>query len=67
MSSLTTQPYYLLLGYKVYIKVLATNAYGDSEISLPGAGDGIELVPDAPVNLMNNPTITSDSVIGISW
>ena len=67
LSVLTAQPYNLLLGYKIYMKVIATNAYGDSLISEPGSNDGIELVPDAPINLQNNPAITSDSVIGISW
>jgi hypothetical protein len=27
----------------------------------------IQLVPDAPVNLLNNPSITSSFVIGFSW
>lgn len=55
------------MGYKIYIKVQATNAYGVSEISDPGYNDGVEVIPDAPINLVNHPEITSDSVIGISW
>ncbi len=56
-----------MLGYSIQIKVIATNAYGDSEISEAGNGDIIVLVPGPVINLLNNPTITSDSVIGISW
>jgi hypothetical protein len=33
------------------MKVIATNDYGDSLISEQGSNDGIELVPDAPINL----------------
>jgi hypothetical protein len=25
------------------------------------------MVPDAPINLANNPLITSDSVVGFTW
>jgi hypothetical protein len=67
LDKLTSQPYNLMLGYSIQIKVIATNAYGDSEISEAGNGDNIVLVPDPVINLLNNPTITSDSVIGISW
>jgi hypothetical protein len=67
LDKLTSQPYNLMLGYSIQIKVIATNAYGDSEISEAGNGDIIVLVPDPVINLLNNPTITSDSVIGISW
>ena len=67
LDKLTSQPYNLMLGYSIHIKVIATNAYGDSEISEAGNGDIIVLVPDPVIDLLNNPTITSDSVIGISW
>ena len=67
LDKLTSQPYNLMLGYSIQIKVIATNAYGDSEISEAGNGDIIVLVPDPVIDLLNNPTITSDSVIGISW
>ena len=46
---------------------MAVNAYGDSEISEPGNGAVIVLVPDAPQTLANNPAITSKTVIGFSW
>jgi len=67
LDKLTSQPYNLMLGYRIQIKVIATNAYGDSEISQESNSDIIVLVPDPVINLINNPTITSDSVFGISW
>lgn len=27
----------------------------------------MEFVPDSPVNLLNDPTITNDSQVGFSW
>ena len=53
-------PYLLVKGSSVYAKVIATNYYGDSEFSVSGNGAVILLVPDAPVNLTNDPTITTD-------
>jgi hypothetical protein len=68
LADLTAEPFNLLLSNKIYVKVQAINDYGLSDISEPGSGDGIELVPDAPVSLVNHiPAITSDTVIGISW
>jgi hypothetical protein len=67
LSLLAAKPFNLLVGYKVYVKVVATNAYGDSGLSEAGTSDGMEFVPDAPITLQNDPTITSDTVIGINW
>lgn len=55
------------LGHKIYIKVQAFNLYGSSGISEAGISDGMEFVPDAPINLLDNVLVTSDSVIGFSW
>jgi hypothetical protein len=48
LSKLTAAPYSLLKGYGI-IKVIATNAYGDSPLSPAGNGGLIVFVPDAPV------------------
>jgi hypothetical protein len=32
-----------------------------------GSGAVIEVVPDAPVNLSNDPSVTSDTIIKIMW
>lgn len=46
---------------------MATNAYGDSAISDVGNGAIMVLVPDAPINLQDDPMTTSDSVIRFTW
>jgi hypothetical protein len=43
------------------------NVYGDSIKSDVGIGAVIQLVPDAPVSLTNDPSITSDLVIRFTW
>lgn len=47
--------------------MIAFNAYGQSEMSSVGNGGIMVYVPDAPVNLQNNPLVTSDSVIEFTW
>jgi hypothetical protein len=67
LSKLTAAPFLLLKGYSINIRVIASNAYGDSLTSDSGNGAVIVLVPDAPINLTNDPSITRDSVIGFTW
>jgi hypothetical protein len=67
LNQLTAAPFNLLKGYGIYIKVVAKNDYGDSPISVAGNGGVIVLVPDAPVNLQNDLTSTSKSVIRFTW
>ena len=40
-----------MLGQKIYVKVQAFNLYGLSGISEAGVSDGMEFVPDPPVDL----------------
>jgi hypothetical protein len=47
--------------------IYAYNMYGDSEPSPMGNGAKIVLVPDAPLDLRNEPTITNAFQIGLSW
>lgn len=67
LSTLTADPYKLLLGYSIYAYVISTNAYGSSEPSEFGNGGVIVLVPDAPINLADNIAVTSRSVIEFTW
>lgn len=48
---LAASPFNLYEGYSVNIKVIATNEYGDSEISDPGAGAVIQVPPDYPIDI----------------
>ena len=67
LSKLTSAPFNLLQGYSVFIKIVAKNAYGSSADSTPGNGAIIVLVPEAPINLANDPLVTTKSVIGFTW
>jgi len=67
LSHLSALPFQLLLGAEIQIKVMATNAYGDSVISDVGNGAIMVHVPDAPINLQDDPLTTSDSVIRFIW
>lgn len=67
LLQLRSDPFNLVLGNAVYTKVIAVNAYGDSPASPVGEGALIVLVPDAPVDLLNDPTVTNNQVIRLSW
>jgi hypothetical protein len=43
------------------------NLYGDSEQSIAGNGAVIQLVPDAPINLVNDYLTTTDVLIQFFW
>ena len=47
--------------------MIAFNYYGDSEYSDVGSGATVVLVPDMPINLANDPTVTNDLRIGFTW
>jgi hypothetical protein len=46
---------------------MAQNSYGKSEISPVGNGAIIVTVPNPPINLSNNPSVTTATQIGINW
>jgi hypothetical protein len=59
ISVLQVTPYSLPWGSSIYVTVIATNAYGDSNDQLPGNGAIILTYPDTPVNLANNAAVTN--------
>lgn len=67
LSNLIISPYNMVLDESIWVKVVATNFYGDSEYSVPGNGAVIKLIPDAPVNLANDPAITNAFTIAMTW
>lgn len=67
LSTLTSTPYSLLKGYSINAYIVATNAYGSSTPSSLGNGGVIVLVTNAPILLVNDPTVTSRSVIKFTW
>jgi hypothetical protein len=54
-------------GAGIKATITAYNAYGDSTVSAVGNGGVVVLVPDAPVNLNEIKTVTSDTQIGLGW
>lgn len=55
------------LGDSVFVKVTAINFYGSSEVSDAFNGAVMIVLPDAPLNLRDDPTHTTASVIGLQW
>lgn len=47
--------------------MVAENFYGDSPYSDEGNNGLIKLIPDAPLNLYNDPTVTDATMIRITW
>lgn len=70
ISTLKASPYGLDWGVGVYAIVSAINIVGPSVFSVPTvtADAGIILTnPDAPLNLLNVPSVTSATQVGLSW
>jgi hypothetical protein len=42
------------LNEEIWAKIIATNVYGDSPYSSAGNNGLVKLIPDAPVNLIND-------------
>ena len=64
---LQAAPYSWIRGDSVYAKVSASNVWGESKLSTAGNGATIVTIPSPPINLLNNATVTSDTMIGFSW
>jgi hypothetical protein len=67
LSSLVADPFLLQVGDSIWANVVASNLYGDSDVSVDGNGALVALVPDAPVNLQKDAAVTSASVIRLTW
>lgn len=67
LTTLITSPFDLEKDDQVYVRVTASNLYGESEISNIGSGAVIVLVPDAPLTLNDVPEVTLQDRIGLAW
>lgn len=65
--TLMGEPWNLPYGSSVLVRVLATNAYGNSPYSDDGNGAVILKLPDAPVNFIENDAVSTATIIGVSW
>jgi hypothetical protein len=55
LLALRSTPYDLVQGDSIYTKIISTNTYGESIMSESGNGAVIQLIPDSPINLLNDP------------
>ena len=67
VTTLNGGAFNLAWGSEIFAKVTAINDAGNSEFSDEGAGGFIYTVPDAPINLSNDPAITDTNQIGLTW
>ena len=67
LNTLVVPPYSLPWGSEVYARVTSINIVGESLPSTEGNGAIILAVPNAPLNLVNVPEITSGRQIGLQW
>ena len=67
VSVLKVAPFDLPWGEHVFAKVLATNIYGSSELSLEGNGAMITTNPDPPINIAEDYSLRDPTTLGITW
>jgi hypothetical protein len=52
---------------EIWAKVVATNIYGDSDVSEPGNGAVMYFYPDKPVDVAEDMNDRSISTVGLYW
>jgi hypothetical protein len=67
VTALRTTPYSLEWGSSVFVKVIATNAYGNSVESTAGNGAIITTTPDVPTDLIEDSALRTKSTLGLTW
>jgi hypothetical protein len=67
VGTLIAAPFNLPWGTDVYVKIIATNAKGESDESNPGHGAIITTNPDAPINLAEKVSLRTSSTLGLTW
>jgi hypothetical protein len=60
-------PYNKILNEEIWAKIIAENFYGDSFESAPGNQGLVKLIPDAPINIFNDATVTDAEKIKFTW
>ena len=67
LTILSKEPFNLVAGEQIYSKVVAINSYGNSAYSDTGFGSVMKTAPDAPFDLRNDITVTSEKQIKFTW
>jgi hypothetical protein len=65
--TLRSEPFNLPWGSDIYVKLIAYNIYGDSDISDPANGAVILTYPDAPINVLEVYSERTATSLGLSW
>lgn len=67
LATLIIAPFSLSKDQSVFAKVRAINFYGDGDYSSAGNGAVIVLLPDAPNYFQNDPSLTNENQIAMTW
>jgi hypothetical protein len=67
IQTLRSEPFNLSWGASVFAKLIAYNAYGDSQESLAGNGAVILTIPSAPLSLTEIYAQRTATALGFSW
>jgi hypothetical protein len=67
LDTLKAAPFNLVKDQEVWVRIVTQNSYGDSALSGAGNGAVIWYVPDAPVTLENDASVTDDTKIRFTW
>jgi titin len=67
VTVVTGEPYKNPWGSSIWADLQAFNYIGGSHVSDAGNGAVIIIVPDAPINLANVPSITNAYQVGLTW
>ena len=67
LETLKASPFNLVKDDPVNVRIVSVNVYGDSVESVTGVGAVIQLIPDAPFSLANDPAVTTDTRIRFTW
>jgi hypothetical protein len=67
LATLKASPYLLVKGDSVVAQIFSVNVYGDSVQVVTGSGALIRDLPDPPINLTNDPTTTTDTLIRFTY
>jgi hypothetical protein len=67
LDTLIVPPWSLVMNEEVWVQIIAFNYYGESLISDSGNNGLIKLIPDAPVNLLDDRSVTNDDRIKFTY
>jgi hypothetical protein len=67
VTTLRSAPYIIEWGSSIYVKLIASNVYGDSLESVEGNGAIITTSPDEPTSVIEVDADRTKSSLGLTW